>query len=151
MPTYVCELPPDRFNAEQKEQIAVAISQRHSEATGAPPFFVQVVVEDTRANRYLGGRLTGEHVWVRGDIRAGRTEGARTQMMLKIMQDVSRITGIIPDNIWVYVCNLDPTDMVEYGHVLPRPGQEVAWFDELPEKLQSYLRGLGVTRENFTL
>ena len=151
MPTYVCQLPPDRFNAEQKEQIATAISQRHSEATGAPPFFVQVIVDETQANRYLGGRLTGEHVWVRGDIRAGRTEGARTQLMLKIMQDVARITGITSDNIWVYVCNLEPTDMVEYGHVLPRPGQESAWFDTLPVKLQAYLRNLGVTRENFTL
>ena len=74
MPTYACQLPPDRFNAEQKEQIATAISQGHSEATGAPAFFVQVVVDETQANRYLGGRLTGGHVWVRGDIRAGRTE-----------------------------------------------------------------------------
>ena len=51
----------------------------------------------------------------------------------------------------MYVCNLEPTDMVEYGHVLPRPGQEGAWFDSLPAKLQAYLRSLGVTRDNFTL
>jgi phenylpyruvate tautomerase PptA (4-oxalocrotonate tautomerase family) len=113
MPTYVCELPPHRFNAEQKQEIATAISQRHSEATGAPPFFVQVIVDETRSDRYLGGRRTGEHVWLRGDIRAGRTAGVRTQMMLKIMEDVARITRITSDNIWVYVCNLEPTDMVE--------------------------------------
>ena len=82
------------FQRRTEEQIATAISQRHSEATGAPPFFVQVIVDETRADRYLGGKLTGEHVWIRGDIRAGRAEGARTQMMLKIMQDVTRITGI---------------------------------------------------------
>jgi hypothetical protein len=40
---------------------------------------------------------------------------------------------------------------LKYGHVLPLPGQETAWFDNLPAKLQAYLRGLGVTRENFTL
>jgi phenylpyruvate tautomerase PptA (4-oxalocrotonate tautomerase family) len=151
MPTYLCQLPPERFSSEQKEQIATAISQRHSEATGAPPFFVQVVVDETRADRYLGGKHTGEHIWIRGDIRAGRTEGVRTQMMLKIMQDVARITGVASENIWVYVCNLEPTDMVEYGNVLPPPGQESAWFDSLPAKLQAYLRGLGVTREKFTL
>lgn len=151
MPTYVCQLPPERFTAEQKQEIATAISQRHSETTGAPPFFVQVVIDETRADRYLGGRPTGEHVWVRGDIRAGRTEKARTQLMLKIMHDVARITGVTSDNIWVYVCNLEPTDMVEYGHVLPRPGQETSWFDNLAPKLQTYLRGLGVTRDNFTL
>jgi len=151
MPTYTCQLPPERFSAEQKEQIATAISQRHSEATGAPPFFVQVIVDETRADRYLGGKLTGEHIWIRGDIRAGRTEGVRTQMMLKIMQDVARITGITSENIWVYLCNLEPTDMVEYGNVLPPPGQESAWFDSLPANLQAYLRGLGATRDNFTL
>jgi hypothetical protein len=36
---------------------------------------------------------------------------ARTQIMLKVMQDVARITGITSDNIWVYLCNLEPTDM----------------------------------------
>jgi hypothetical protein len=34
--------------------------------------------------------------------------------------------------------------MVEYGHVLPVPGQEQQWFASLPETLQQYLTSLGM-------
>ena len=87
MPTYLCYLPRDRFSQDQKAQIASAISFRHSEATGAPSYFVQVVIEETRAERYLGGKHTSDHVWIRGDIRAGRTEQQRTSLMLNVMQE----------------------------------------------------------------
>jgi hypothetical protein len=71
--------------------------------------------------------------------------------MLNMMQDVSRITGITSDHIRVYVCNLEPTDMIEYGHVLPPPGLERTWFDNLSADLQAYLRNLGITRNNLKL
>jgi phenylpyruvate tautomerase PptA (4-oxalocrotonate tautomerase family) len=53
MPTYVCYLPRERFDTEQKALIAIAINQRHSEATGAPSYFVRVIIEETDADRYL--------------------------------------------------------------------------------------------------
>jgi hypothetical protein len=112
---------------------------------------VQVLIEDTQADRYLGGERTPDHIWIRGDVRAGRTEEQRTAMMTKMMQDISRITGVGQENVWVYVCNLGPTDMIEYGHVLPPPGQEKAWFESLPGSLRTYLAKLGTTMENFEL
>ncbi len=152
MPTYVCSVPPDLLTSQQKQAIAKAISTRHSEATGAPPFFVQVVIEESATvQRFLGGQLTSKHIWVRGDIRAGRTEAQRTAMMLNIMRDINTISGVPEDSIWIYVCNLSPTDMVEYGHVLPRPGEETAWFASLPASLQSYLTSLGTTKDTFIL
>ena len=72
-------------------------------------------------------------------------------MMIKVMQDISQITGVKEENIWIYVCNLMPTDMIEYGHVLPMPGKEKAWFESLPETLQAYLEKLGTTNNNFRL
>ncbi len=131
MPTYVCYLPRDRFSPDQKRQIVDAITFRHSEATGAPSYFVQVVIEEVQADRYLGGEKTSDHIWVRGDIRTGRTEEQRTGLMTKMMKDISLITSVRQENIWIYLCNLDPTDMIEYGHVLPAPGQEKAWFESL--------------------
>lgn len=71
--------------------------------------------------------------------------------MLSIMHDVSRITGNPIDDIWVYLCNLAPTDMVEYGRVLPKPGEEQQWFGSLPLPLREYLESLGVTRERFQI
>lgn len=152
MPTYVCSAPPKLLSEDQKTKIAVAISRRHSEATGAPSFFVQVVIEESESTRrYLSGEPANVHLWIRGDIRAGRSEDVRQQLMLAIMKDVSSITSIQEDSIWVYLCNLEPTDMVEYGHVLPQPGEEQRWFESLPPSLQAYLTALGANQKTFRL
>jgi phenylpyruvate tautomerase PptA (4-oxalocrotonate tautomerase family) len=148
----VCSVPPKILSEEQKGQIAVAISRRHSEATGAPSFFVQVIVEESEsAKRYLGGEPADAHIWIRGDIRAGRSEEVRGQLMLNIMRDVSAIASVREEAIWVYLCNLEPTDMVEYGHVLPQPGKEQDWLENLPPSLQTYLKALGAKQETFRL
>jgi hypothetical protein len=113
---------------------------------------VQVVIEEKRpTDRFLGGSRVSGQIWIRGDIRAGRTEAQRNAMMLRMMREVAQITGVKEDDIWVYLCNLAPTDMVEYGHVLPQPGEEAAWYDRLPKPLQEYLASLGTTKETFTL
>jgi phenylpyruvate tautomerase PptA (4-oxalocrotonate tautomerase family) len=152
MPTYVCSVPTGLFDAAQKISIAEAISRIHSEATGAPQFFVQVVIDENQSkDRFLGGRLTTNHIWIRGDIRGGRTKEQREKLMLDIMKDVSRITGVTENSIWVYLCNLEATDMIEYGHILPAPGEEQAWFEKLPQSLQDYLAGLGANKKNFSL
>jgi phenylpyruvate tautomerase PptA (4-oxalocrotonate tautomerase family) len=151
MPTYKCFVPGGKLNDSQKSEIARSIGSRHSDATGAPQSMVQVIIEESRADRYLGCKRTSDHIWVRGDIRAGRTEEVRSKMMLNMMEDINRITRIGDDNIWIYLCNLAPTDMVEYGHVLPKPGKEKQWFEQLPQSLQRYLASVGTTAENFTL
>lgn len=152
MPTYVCSVPSKTLGDQQKDQIAAAIGRRHSEATGAPSFFVQVIIEESdTTRRYLGSELSGAHIWIRGDIRSGRSETVRSALMLAIMKDVSAIAGIPVASIWIYLCNLEPTDMVEFGHVLPPPGEEQAWFESLPPALQTYLTGLGAKQETFRL
>ena len=75
MPTYVCSLAEGSVNDDQKEAIARALSGIHSEETGAPPYFVQVVIEEKKpTQRFLGGTRVSGQIWIRGDIRAGRTE-----------------------------------------------------------------------------
>ena len=151
MPTYVCSIRPGSLDDAGKAAIAKAITRRHSEATGAPSFFVQVVIEENTGSRFLGGAPADGHIWIRGDIRAGRPESVRQGLMLAIMRDVAEIAGVRQSEVWVYLCNLAPTDMVEYGHVLPEPGQEQAWFDALPADLRAYLEGLGTDRSAFRL
>ena len=51
---------------------------------------VQVIIEESRADRYLGCKRTSDRIWVRGDIRAGRTEEVRSKMMLNMMEDINR-------------------------------------------------------------
>jgi phenylpyruvate tautomerase PptA (4-oxalocrotonate tautomerase family) len=152
MPTYVCSVLENTVDDRKKQAIAEAIARIHAEETGAPNFFCQIVIEEKKpANRFLGPTLASGQIWIRGDIRGGRTEAQRTQLMLRMMREVSRVTGVKEEEIWVYVCNLVPTDMVEYGHVLPKPGEERAWFEALPKPLQDRMMELGASREKFTL
>jgi phenylpyruvate tautomerase PptA (4-oxalocrotonate tautomerase family) len=152
MPTYVCSVLENSVDERQKDAIAETIARVHSEETGAPKFFCQIVIDEKKpTSRYLGPSRSSGQIWVRGDIRGGRTVEQRTKLMLRMMEEISRITGVKQEEIWVYVCNLVPTDMVEYGHVLPKPGEEKAWFDGLPKPLQDHMKQLGATRETFTL
>jgi phenylpyruvate tautomerase PptA (4-oxalocrotonate tautomerase family) len=152
MPTYVCSIRPGLLDEKQKAEVAKAITRDHQEATGAPAYFVQVVIDEkATAQRYLGGEPADDQIWIRADIRAGRSVEQRSGLMLAIMRDVARIAGVDEASIWVYVCNLDPTDMVEYGHVLPLPGREQEWFDGLPLALQDYLISLGTKKGDFIL
>ena len=152
MPTYVCSVRAGLLNEAQKSEVAKAITRNHHEATGAPAYFVQVVIDEkTTAKRYLGGEPATDQIWIRADIRSGRTVEQRSGLMLAIMRDVARIAGVEETSIWVYLCNLEPTDMVEYGHVLPLPGKEKEWFDALPLPLQDYLVSLGTKKDAFTL
>ena len=143
MPTYVCVVKAGLLNDEQKQRIASAITRLHSETTGAPTWLVQVVIdENEQRQRYLNGIPTDHQIWIRADIRSGRTTEQRQRLMLSIIQAVNEISGVKESAMWVYLCNLAPEDMVEYGRVLPQPGQEQAWFEGLPAELQRYLTSI---------
>ena len=148
MPTYIFAIKNGLLNGEQKQRIASAITRLHSEVTGAPPWMVQVVIDETeQRQRYLGSQPADRHIWIRADIRAGRTREQRQRLMLSIVQAASEISGVEKSAIWVYLCNLAPEDLVEYGHVMPLPGEEQTWFEALPLELQRYLTSLGAEKE----
>lgn len=157
MPTYIVKAPPGLTPA-QKSAIAQAITDRHHEATGAPRFFAQVVIEEDgpAQDRYLGGVAAsaadkGGHIWVRGDIRSGRSKSVKETLALNIMRDIAQITDVNEAFVWVYLNEIAPTNMVEYGRVLPPPGGEEDWFASLPSELASQLESMGTTRGNFVL
>jgi phenylpyruvate tautomerase PptA (4-oxalocrotonate tautomerase family) len=150
MPTYVCVVEAGLLNDQQKQRIASAITRLHGETTGAPTWLVQVVIDENKQRqRYLNGTPADHQIWIRADIRAGRTSEQRQRLMLGIVQAISEISGVEESAIWVYLCNLAPDDMVEYGRVLPLPGQEQAWFEALPSELQRHLTSIGIQKEQF--
>lgn len=56
MPTYVCSVPAGSLTMMQKTAIAEAIARIHNEATGAPQFLVQVIIDENQSvDRFLGG------------------------------------------------------------------------------------------------
>ncbi len=83
MPTYLCTIPAGSLAAAQKGAVAKAITRVHSEVTGAPAFFAEVIfTEIAPGDWFIGGApLAGEQIFVhRKHIRGGRPPGnaART-------------------------------------------------------------------------
>lgn len=51
-------------------------------------------------------------------------------------------------NVWVYLSELPPNQMVEFGRVLPLHGKEAEWSAALPEAEKARLENIGSRRLN---
>jgi phenylpyruvate tautomerase PptA (4-oxalocrotonate tautomerase family) len=141
MPTYICYAHEGRATAEQKAQIAAGIARIHSRYTGAPVAFCQCIFRDLQSGDHFIGLQPASHdgVFVYGHIRAERTDAAKNQILIGIRDLLTRVLRVSQSVVWVYLNDLARTDMVEFGHVLPEPGGEQAWVDELPPDLRKEL------------
>ena len=144
MPTYVCTGAAGRLNATQRSDIAKAITSIHSEEGVAPRYFVQVLFNEVGPDsHFIGGQPAPPGlIWVRADIRSGRTDAQKKAIMERVAAEVSASAKISREDVWVYISDIPATGVLEFGQVLPPPGQEQAWFDSMPETLQKRLKAL---------
>jgi phenylpyruvate tautomerase PptA (4-oxalocrotonate tautomerase family) len=145
MPTYVFSTEAGRLTQSQRLDIVRSLTTIHAEETGAPRYLVQVVFHDVQPHSlYVGGEAApAGQVWIRGDIRSGRTAAVKRRMIERILYDVCAATGIAEEEVWVYICDIPADNIAEYGRVLPPPGDEAAWLTTLPEGLRTRLLSLG--------
>src|SRR5262249_35621477 len=140
MPTYVCSAGRGRVSVEQRQRIAAGITLIHSECTGAPPAFVQTIFQDIEAgSHYIGSGDASDTVWVYGHIRDGREAAVRSKILTRISDLLANVLGIDPALTWVYINPLANTDMVEFGRILPPPGAETRWIEDMPTGLRDHL------------
>ena len=144
MPTYVCSAAAGRLTPARRAEIVRTITAIHHEETGAPRYLVQVIFcELAPDSHYVAGQLaSADQIWIRGDIRGGRTNEQKGQMLRRIMQSVSRASGAPEDAVWVYLCDIPAANVIEYGSIMPSPGEEDAWFSLLPAAMRERLRPL---------
>jgi phenylpyruvate tautomerase PptA (4-oxalocrotonate tautomerase family) len=144
MPTYVCAAAAGRLTPDQKAEIARSLTAIHHEETGAPRYLVQVIFYDVASNgHYVAGRpAPADQIWVRADIRDGRTNEQKTKLLRRIMEDVGKASGAAEETVWVYLSEILAGNVAEYGRVLLPPGSEDAWFATLPDALRERLRSL---------
>jgi phenylpyruvate tautomerase PptA (4-oxalocrotonate tautomerase family) len=135
-------IPTGRLTSDQKAEIARSITAIHHEETGAPGCLVQVIFYDVApGSHHIGGRpAPTDQIWVRADIRDGRTDEQKSQMLHRIMQDVGKASTVAEETVWL--SEIPAENIAEYGRVLPPPGSEDAWFATLPDALREKLRSL---------
>jgi phenylpyruvate tautomerase PptA (4-oxalocrotonate tautomerase family) len=145
MPTYTVTSANVALTARQEADIAAAITRAHHEATGAPAFFAQVIFNQIASGKhYIGGKpYSAPHLFVQGLIRGGRNAQAKTALIKDIAAKVQAIAGIAAEDIWVYIQEIPATQMIEFGRVLPEPGAEEAWREEMSARKLDELRRSG--------
>src|SRR5215470_11324086 len=128
MPTYTVTSVEGTLDAPKRAKIASAITRIHSETTGAPTYFAQVIFMEVAPDRYFvgGSPLKGQQVFVNGQIRGGRSVETKDALIARITAAVAEASKLANRNIWVYITDLVPRQMVEFGHVLPESGDEGA-------------------------
>ena len=144
MPTYTVKYSNINLSQKQKKSIANDITNTHSKFTGANTFFAQVIFQKNQKNaHFMGGKLVKtKEIFLNGQIRAGRTSKVKKQLILELKNILIKNTNLRKDFVWVYLEDLLPDQMIEYGEVLPKSGQEKEWFNSLSSNLKKRLKQL---------
>ncbi len=142
MPTYTVKYSNINLSQKQKNSIANDITFIHSKFTGANTFFAQVIFQkNAKDAHFMGGKLVKtKEIFLNGQIRAGRTSKIKKQLILGLRRILIKNTKLRSDFVWVYLEDLLPDQMIEYGEVLPKSGQEKKWFNLLKPKLKKRLK-----------
>tara|TARA_Y100001958_G_C21060442_1_gene423415 strand:+ start:378 stop:818 length:441 start_codon:yes stop_codon:yes gene_type:complete len=141
MPTYILRSSKFKIDKKKRDILAKGITRIHSKVTGANSYFAQVIFkENENDSHYIGGKtVQSKEVFLHGHIRAGRTNVIKKKLIEKLRDLIKKDLNLSRDQVWVYVSELEPSQMIEYGEILPKSGQEKKWFNQLPIKLKNKL------------
>jgi len=144
MPTYTVKYSNFKLSPKQKKIIANGITKTHSKFTGANTFFAQVIFQkNDNKSHFVGGKLVqNKEIFLNGQIRAGRTSVIKKKLILGLREVLTKNTKLKKDFVWVYLEDLLPQQMIEYGEILPKSGGEKKWFKSLSLGLKKRLKSL---------
>jgi hypothetical protein len=132
------------LNTNQKFSLAQAITKIHANVTGAEAYFAQVIFKELDLHDcFIGGILLDQpHIFLSGQIRLGRSEQIKKQLLVEVEIAIQMSTKLASHQICAYLDELEPSLMIEYGQILPSVGNDKAWFSTLPDSVQKKLTWL---------
>ena len=141
MPTYTVTNSNFNLTAKQKNNLAQGITKVHNVVTGANTYFAQIIFNKTKKNNhFMGGKKVKEpSLFLLGQIRAGRPKKTKDRLISNLKNTLIKKTKLDETQVWVYIIDLPPSQMIEYGSVLPKSGKERQWFKSLSNKLKNKL------------
>ena len=144
MATYTVNYAGISLTTHQKFTIAKAITKIHADVTGAEAYFAQVIFKQLDLHDcFIGGVLLDEpHLFLSGQIRSGRSEQMKKQLLVELEVAIQSATGLAGQQIWAYIDEIIPGQMIEYGQILPAVGDDSVWFSTLPVGIQKKLNFL---------
>tara|TARA_B110001452_G_scaffold170279_1_gene142494 strand:+ start:12 stop:452 length:441 start_codon:yes stop_codon:yes gene_type:complete len=144
MPTYTVTNSNFTLNPKQKKEIAKGITKVHNIITGANTYFAQVIFSKTKKNNhFMGGKIVKQpSIFLLGQIRAGRPKKIKDKLISNLKDILIKKSKLDETQIWVYIVDLPPSQMIEYGVVLPESGNEKEWFANLSQKLKKKLSAI---------
>ena len=145
MPTYTVTNSNFNLNSKQQNNLAKGITKVHNVVTGANTYFAQVIFNKTKKNNhFMGGKKVKEpSIFLLGQIRAGRPKKIKDKLISDLRDIIIKNSKLDETQVWVYIIDLPPSQMIEYGEVLPDSGKEKVWFSKLSKKLKKKLSKIG--------
>ena len=145
MPTYIVTKSNFNLTSKQQKNLAEGITKVHNVVTGANTYFAQVIFNKTKKNdHFMGGKKVKESsIFLLGQIRAGRPKKIKDKLISDLRDIVIKNSKLDETQVWVYILDLPPAQMIEYGVVLPESGKERVWFSKLSKKLKKKLSKIG--------
>lgn len=147
MPTYTVTTVGVSLSEAQKADIAALITSSHAGNTGAPGYFAQVFFQTfSAADHFFGGHQNNSpQIYIHGLIRAGRTREQKMPLMAEVAAQAAEICSVGSEDVWMYLQDIDADQMIEYGRVLPAPGEEAAWRAGISPEKEAALKRDGVS------
>ena len=144
MATYSIYFAGFKLSTHQKYNLAQAITKIHADVTGAQAYFAQVIFKELDIHDcFIGGTLLDEpHIFLNGQIRLGRSDQTKKQLLVEIEVAIQRVSSLASHQIWAYIDDMPPNQMIEYGQILPAVGDDHMWFSTLPLPIQKKLNFL---------
>ena len=161
MPTFTCFTAPEKLTLPQKAEIANWCTSVYHEEFGIKRYLIQVIFEEfASGDQYIAGQPAPDVVWIRCDVRSGRDEELKSRLLRRVQQGIAKTAKVPKDVIWFYLNDLPAMNIMEWGHIMPRPTpaetleivpvtdpekvphDDERWFEGLSEPFKTRLRSL---------